>query len=212
MSRILLFLALTLATPLTAQTAKVIDGDTLHVGDEKIRLFGIDAPEKGQTCTGPDGKAWACGLWAAEQLQEKLEGGSLTCRGQDRDRYGRLLATCTVDGRDVAKDLVEEGAVLAFRRYSSRYVGAENSARAAGRGVWSGEMTAPWTQRAKKSQPVTGAAGDCSIKGNISNNGRIYHLPGQEHYNKTRISQARGERWFCSEAEARAAGWRRARR
>ena len=199
-------------TALAAQTARVIDGDTLHIGEEKIRLFGVDAPEKGQTCIGPDGQSWACGLWATEQLQEKLDGGQLRCEGQDRDRYGRLLATCTVNGRDVAKDLVEEGAVLAFRRYSSRYVGAENAARAAGRGVWSGEMTAPWAHRAAKSQPVARVEGECRIKGNISKNGRIYHLPGQEHYNNTRISPSRGERWFCSEAEARAAGWRRARR
>ena len=55
-------------------------------------------------------------------------------------------------------------------------------------------------------------AGGCAIKGNISQNGRIYHMPGQADYARTRIAESRGERWFCSEAEARAAGWRRARR
>ncbi|MER9302916.1 hypothetical protein [Mesorhizobium sp. M0496] len=59
-----------------------------------------------------------------------------------------------------------------------------------------------------------GGAGSCEIKGNISiNTGeRIYHVPGQEHYSETKISPQYGERWFCSESEARAAGWRKARR
>lgn len=54
----------------------------------------------------------------------------------------------------------------------------------------------------------------CNIKGNISYYGgqHIYHMPGQEYYSETRINLLKGERWFCSEAEARAAGWRRARR
>jgi hypothetical protein len=53
---------------------------------------------------------------------------------------------------------------------------------------------------------------NCAIKGNISSGGRIYHVPGQEHYARTRINPANGERWFCSRAEAEAAGWRAARR
>jgi hypothetical protein len=60
--------------------------------------------------------------------------------------------------------------------------------------------------------PAAPAPGGCAIKGNISGSGRIYHLPGQENYDATGINEARGERWFCSEAEAQAAGWRRARR
>ena len=56
-------------------------------------------------------------------------------------------------------------------------------------------------------------AGACCIKGNVSCSGeRIYHVPGQEHYERTRISEGQGERWFCTESEARAAGWRRAKR
>lgn len=52
----------------------------------------------------------------------------------------------------------------------------------------------------------------CNIKGNVSTRGeRIYHVPGQRYYYETRISASHGERWFCSEEEARAAGWRRSR-
>jgi hypothetical protein len=52
---------------------------------------------------------------------------------------------------------------------------------------------------------------DCRIKGNVSYSGgeRIYHVPGQHYYDETIIDWTRGERWFCSEADARAAGWRK---
>jgi len=66
-------------------------------------------------------------------------------------------------------------------------------------------------QRPDMTQVPRGAA--CIIKGNISDRGeRIYHMPGGEFYDRTRISLAKGERWFCSEADARAAGWRRSKR
>ncbi len=62
---------------------------------------------------------------------------------------------------------------------------------------------------AQTRDPATPPAG-CLIKGNVSTRGeRIYHPPGCRHYNATKINPARGERWFCSEAEAVAAGWRR---
>ncbi len=64
------------------------------------------------------------------------------------------------------------------------------------------------TSGVKVPAPVTPHHGDCLIKGNISPGGRIYHVPGSDSYDKTRIDEARGERWFCTEAEARAAGWR----
>lgn len=60
--------------------------------------------------------------------------------------------------------------------------------------------------------PAVAQSGECNIKGNVSTQGeRIYHVPGQKYYNDTRISVSHGERWFCSEEEARAAGWRRSR-
>ena len=99
----------------------------------------------------------------------------------------------------------------------------ESAARAVRKGVWRGEIVAPWDWRrgerlqgaARNARPSTGnAPGRCNIKGNISHNSgrRIYHVPGDRDYARTRISPSRGERWFCSEAEARAAGWRRAGR
>ncbi|MCY0094418.1 hypothetical protein OEG82_10330 [Hoeflea sp. J2-29] len=67
--------------------------------------------------------------------------------------------------------------------------------------------------RFAQSQTPVAENGACLIKGNISitTGERIYHMPGQDYYNATKISPQHGERWFCSEAQARAAGWRKAR-
>ena len=106
---------------------------------------------------------------------------------------------------------------LAYRRYSHAYVAEESGARAAKRGVWRGEVMPPWDWRRGKRLGGTPAttqqeSGRCTIKGNISKSGtRIYHVPGGRYYEQTRINTSKGERWFCTEGEARAAGWRRSR-
>ncbi len=194
--------------------ARVIDGDTLAFQGQHVRLSGVDAPEMAQGCTR-DGQVWACGLWARQRMVRLLNGQVTVCTGDTHDRYGRLVAVCRVGGRDIAADLVRDGVILAYPRYSMAYVGLENSARAARRGVWAGEVQQPAAFRAgeavRPAREVAAGAG-CRIKGNISAHGQIYHLPGQADYDRTRIDARRGERWFCSEAEAQAAGWRRARR
>ena len=112
--------------------------------------------------------------------------------------------------------MVSQGFALAYRKYSTAYVGQERAAKAARRGLWRGEFVAPWDWRRGKrlaaAAPVA-RTGECRIKGNISRSGkRIYHVPGARYYDRTRIDTSKGERWFCSEAEARVAGWRRAKR
>lgn len=221
MARLIAVLALMLG-PLAAGAdevqgrARVADGDTMTVSGEKVRLFGIDAPELHQSCARADGTAWACGAWARDVLEGLVGGRQVTCTGDSRDRYGRLVATCTVGGRDLGDALVRAGAAVAFRRYSTAYVDAEKAALFAGAGIWQGGFDTPEDYRASlrdAAPPVTADPGtDCPIKGNISASGRIYHLPGQEDYDATRVDPARGERWFCSEADAVTAGWRRARR
>jgi endonuclease YncB( thermonuclease family) len=192
------------------QRPDIVDGDTLHLGDEKIRLFGIDAPEIDQTC-GSGAGTWDCGKWSARMLAD-IAGGGVTCQGNDRDRYGRLLATCHAGGQDVAEAMVAAGAAVAYVRYSDAYLAIEDFARAKEAGIWGGAMQAPEDFRHAETAPAPSKiTGDCVIKGNISGNGRIYHVPGQENYDDTRISVSRGERWFCSAAEAEAAGWRAAR-
>jgi endonuclease YncB( thermonuclease family) len=213
---ILALAAALVAAPATAADVRVTDGDSLRLGAVRVRLFGIDAPELRQRCTGADGAPWACGEAAADRLRELVAAGPVRCRPQDRDRYGRLVSICTADGVDIAARLVSEGLARAYAAYSDAYIATEASARAARVGLWQGTAEAPWDYRAETGAPRSNdgfvpAAGRevCSIKGNVSSNGeRIYHLPGEAGYARTRIDAARGEAWFCDEAAARAAGFR----
>ena len=205
-----------------AGRARVIDGDTIEVGTARIRLFGVDAPESAQSCLAESGR-WSCGEQATRALAGRIDGRSVACEERDRDRYGRIVAVCRHGGQDVNAWLVRGGWAVAYRRYSTAYASEEAAAKGAQRGLWRGEFVPPWDWRrgvrltAASREPSRGSArdrGHCNIKGNISHNSgrRIYHMPGDRDYERTRISTARGERYFCTEAEARAAGWRRAGR
>ncbi len=191
-----------------AGKARVLDGDTIEVSGQVIRLEGIDAPERGQVCER-GGRAWDCGSAATDALKWMIR-GNVRCTGSEFDRYDRLIATCTSGGVTLNAEMVRQGFALAFRRYSTRYTGEEKAAETARAGLWAGTFVAPWDFRAGRwasaasKSPVPG----CPIKGNISPNGRIYHTPYSRHYDRTQIDTSRGERWFCSEAEALAAGWR----
>ena len=197
--------------------ASVTDGDSLEIAGQRIRLHGIDAPEWKQTCrTG--GRHWRCGKEATRALAQRIGQRPVGCVEKDRDRYGRIVAVCQAGGVDLNAWMVAQGWALAYRRYSRAYVDEEQAAKAAKRGVWRGQIIAPWEWRRGKrlATPATSSAkesGRCRIKGNISRNGtRIYHVPGDMHYERTKIKTSKGERWFCSEHDARSAGWRRAKR
>ena len=208
-------LALLLISPPTsvAGAAHVADGDTLRVGAVRVRLSGVDAPELSQRC-GPDGRKVACGAMAAEWLRKRVEGRSVSCGTVDTDRYGRAVAVCRLGGADVGAALVEAGWATAYRRYSMAYVGQEDRAREARRGIWALGFEPPSDYRRERRLAGVSPAPDprCAIKGNVSaSKVRIYHLPGSHAYPEVRISEGKGERWFCSEREAAAAGWRPAR-
>lgn len=192
-----------------AGSVRVIDGDTLVLAGETIRLDGIDAPELAQTCLTKEGAAFPCGRAARDHLTMLINTGPVTCDGSAVDRYDRRIATCFAGRKNLNKAMVDNGYAYAFLRYSARYRQAQENAQMAGRGIWSGHSEAPWDFRKKKWQVAGASAPEgCPIKGNISTNGRIYHTPWSPHYTRTRINEAAGERWFCSEEEAVAAGWR----
>lgn len=217
----LIILAPTPPAAVAAETvsgvATVVDGDTIDLGLETVRLFGIDAAEAGQRCNASGGADWDCGASATRRLRTLVNGRQVSCAVRDIDRYGRLVSFCSAAGgaRDLGAVLVSEGLAWAFRRYSNAYVAEENAARTARRGVWRTPTLPPWDFRAERWHAAAAAATPrpgCPIKGNVSWTGeRIYHTPWSPWYDRTRVSAARGERWFCDEAEARAAGWRAAR-
>ena len=208
--------------------AQAKDGDSLMVGQREVRLFGIDAPEWDQSCTRA-GKSWGCGQAAAQQLSKLVTGKQVRCVAVDTDDHGRTVARCTIGTLDVNRQMVSNGYAIAYRRYSLDYVSAEASAKAAKRGIWAGTFAMPSDvrhaeepqQAAKPARSRSGRSsaprvsslrsspqpsGDCRIKGNRGSNGWIYHLPGMPFYGRTSAEQI-----FCSEAEARAAGYRRAK-
>ena len=190
----------------------VIDADTIDVAGTRVRLHAIDAPEPAQTCQTEMGTAFDCGVWVTAQVRARFEGRMARCRARDTDRYGRMVATCDVDGVDMGREIVAQGWAFAYRRYGIDYDLDEKAAYVADRGLHGMRVQSPaWFRktRAKGRVPPDPA---CRIKGNVSRNGRIFHVPGQEYYEQTGIIEARGERWFCSAAEAQAAGWRPARR
>jgi len=193
-------------------TASVVDGDTLKVHGERIRLHGIDAPESAQVCMRPNGKQWRCGQQAALALSERIGRSPVSCDGRGQDSYGRTIAVCSVNGVELNKWLVAEGWAVAYKRYSLDYVDAETTARARGVGIWSGSFDMPWDYRKQRWAGASSQAPDpnCPIKGNINRDGeRIYHTPWDSRsYDRTKINPEKGERWFCDEAEATAAGWR----
>lgn len=192
---------------------RVIDGDTVAIGSEKIRLFGIDAPEKAQTCADASGAEFACGSWVTQTVHRTYTAQTANCTLTDIDRYGRKVGTCAVDGKDMGYRLVSDGLAFAYTKYSDRYVEAEKAARVTGRGLHGYTVANPAAFRAAQQPPaqVPPQAG-CAIKGNISGNGAIFHEPKQQDYDRVRINVTKGERWFCSASEAVAAGWRRAKR
>lgn len=127
--------------------ASVIDGDTLEIRGERIRLHGIDAPESGQLCTDADGRRYRCGQWSAFGLANAIGTATVTCTGRSIDRYGRLIAVCRANGVDLNALQVRTGRALAYRRYSRDYAAAEDRARAGRVGMWQGDFEAPWDYR-----------------------------------------------------------------
>lgn len=192
---------------------RVIDGDTVDVGPVRVRLHGIDAPERDQPCTTLGGQNWSCGDWVTRQVQDRFAGLTATCRVMDTDRYGRTVARCFVQGRDVGRELVRDGIAYAYRKYADDYVHEEEAAARAERGIHGFVLQSPARYRVTRIKGRVAPDANCRIKGNIGHrNQRIYHMPGQAFYEQTGIRPERGERWFCSEAQARASGWRAARR
>ncbi len=188
--------------------ARVIDGDTIAIGETRIRLEGIDAPETSQLCTTATKTQWSCGQSAKSELMAITAGKMVRCESSGNDRYGRVLGICWAGSLELNAEMVRRGFAWAFVRYSSRLVQVEAEARGRSIGIWQADNEPAWGYRTGRWTTAENTAPRaCAIKGNITNAGRTYHLPWNRNYDAVRINPSKGERWFCSEAEALAAGW-----
>jgi len=203
-----------------AQVTRVVDGDTIEVlmtaNTYKVRYIGVDTPET----VDPRRPVGCYGREASERNRQLVEGKTVELEKDvsETDDFGRLLRYVWVDGEMVNATLVREGYAVASTyppdvKHQKLLASLQREAIAAGRGLWGPACASP---------TAPSVAGGCDysgtdqpvIKGNISQSTgeKIYHVPGGEFYDKTAIDEAAGERWFCTEQEAVAAGWRRSKR
>ena len=129
---------------------KVIDGDSIVVNGHETRLSGIDAPEYFQICYDGAGQPYECGKKATDFMRQLLKGKEVKCETLTIDRYHREVAVCTANGTDINQEMVEQGWAVSYSRYTHNYDAAEQSARAAKRGIWQGRFMKPELYRALK--------------------------------------------------------------
>ena len=228
-----------MASASLAATAADRSGDTLQLGETVYRLDGIDAPEVDQLCIDDHADPWSCGVEAREQLTRLIAGRAVRCDdlGPDKPLKSRRLGLCTVDGDKLSlnQQMARAGyAVSADPAVKYRAKDDIAAAKEALRGIWKGCFVAPGEFRTdKKDGSLLGAScrsdrdreirdvlfpdapsapPGCSIKGKfavrarVTGNIGIYHLQGCPSYPAT----TEPDRWFCSEDDARASGFRRA--
>lgn len=216
----------------TYRVLRVVDGDTIHIDyngkDEKVRFIGLDTPE-----TKDPRKPIQCfGREATAKMTEFAENKNVRLEFDktqgERDKYGRILAfVYSEDNKNLAYEMIRQGYGNEYTynsnpyKYQSEFKEAARKAREENKGLWAentcaGDAAKPADTPAPKPQPAPAPAAPapqpqqsqeaCVIKGNVGRNGKIYHMPGQKYYNKTNP-----EVMFCSEVEARNAGFRRSK-
>ena len=135
-----------LTNNLFASHVTVVDGDTIKLGDVKIRFSGIDAPEINQTCVASEGKV-ACGKISRDILITKVTNNKISCTNEGKDFYGRVLGECFINGESLSRYLVREGFAFAYRKYSDKFISDEEYAKSNRLGMWSMKFQYPWDYR-----------------------------------------------------------------
>ena len=125
---------------------KIIDGDTIHLNNEKIRFSGIDTPELKQTCN-KNSEIIYCGIEARQLLINKIGKNKVHCVRKGKDQYKRTLAECFVNNLSLSRFLVREGYAFAYRKYSKKFINDENYAKKNNIGMWSMKFQYPWDYR-----------------------------------------------------------------
>ena len=185
--------------------AAAVNAVQLKVGGTTVRLSGVEAPEANQQCPG----SRSCAQSAKAALQKLVQGKRVQCTTSGRAEDGVPSATCVIDSVDIAAQLVRAGQVFATTGLFSTYASAEREARNGRLGVWRMNTDRPAEYRAKAWEEAKRAAPDgCPIKGVVSGDTKTYITPWSQAYERTKVRSSKGERWFCSEREAREAGWK----
>jgi endonuclease YncB( thermonuclease family) len=199
-------------------TASAVSGDVLRLKGQLVRLDGIEAPERDQRCgtTAPtkgQSKRWACGEAAAEMLSRTVRGKTVRCSLSGQDDLGRPRGSCLIGEQNVGAELVRVGLAFSDGGLLSGFGSLEREARNQKLGIWRGDADRPSEHRAKLWAEAKKAAPDgCPIKGQMVGDAKRYVMPWQQDYARARVRAQKGERWFCSEQEAKAAGWKVAER
>jgi endonuclease YncB( thermonuclease family) len=127
--------------------ARIVDGDTIWIGDTKIRLHGIDAPETKQECYR-NGEPWLCGIASTDHLKTFIGENTVTCDDKGMDRYKRMIGKCRVGSLDIGAEMVEKGMALPYWKYGGEYyMQGYREARGQGVGIYSGTFIPPWEWR-----------------------------------------------------------------
>jgi endonuclease YncB( thermonuclease family) len=205
-------MALSASHPPASHEPVVIDGDTLEIDGKIIQLYGIDAPELGQLCDS-DGDLWPCGVEAALALRKLVTFGGhhLDCAPWANDpgrttAHGGVLELCKLGHEDIALVMLHAGHAVALPHSFPDYLDAQEQARRARLGIWHSRFAMPWDWR----DAAEGADRRCNVKGVQDSAGRrVYYVPTDPGYREITVDPARGERLFCSDEEARIAGWAR---
>ncbi len=137
--------------------AKVVDGDTIKINGKKIRLFGIDAPEKNQICKKnwfsfnflTLDKDYFCGKVTTKKLKKFILNKKIKCVGNRLDKYNRLIAICYKENKDINLWLVRNGLAVSYKKYSTKYSFQEKQAKKEKIGLWQGKFDMPWQWRKK---------------------------------------------------------------
>lgn len=205
---VILLLAQAEGTGRADEAVPVIDGDTLVITGKLMQLAGIDAPELGQRCFN-EKKAWRCGLEAALALRKLLAFGKLECKEKVSDAI-TPLAVYSVDGKDLATALLQQGYAIALPDADPTYQKAQSAAKEAKIGIWRGKFVVPAEWREGTRLPEETSGPDfCVIKGTINEqNQRVFYVPSDAAYESIVVDPARGERMFCSDDQAILRGWR----
>jgi endonuclease YncB( thermonuclease family) len=239
MRLLLAILATLLTSPGWAAEPNIRDGGTIQLAGTTYRLDGIDAPEFDQICVDDHADPWACGVEARDRLIKLIGKREVRCRdlGADPTTNKRRIGICTIDGETASLNqiMVREGFALNVEPAAKgRFKTDETTAKDAHAGLWKGCFVAPAEFRHwQKTAPLQGAScrsdkdrelreilfpdettmpprcpikGKLAIRARVTGNVGIYHLQSCRSY----AGLTRPERWFCSEEDAQAAGFRRA--